>query len=201
MDTLRDIVVIGGSEGSFVPLHKILSGLPADFPAAVMIVVHTGASSPRLLASIFDAWSALPVVYGDEGVPIEAGRVYLAPPERHLEVVEPGVLHLSDGPRIHFSKPAVDRLFNTAAAVLGKRVVSLILSGNDGDGAAGATAVRAAGGVSLVQDPGDARVSSMPIKAIERDHPDSLVRTDMLLETLIHCVTPFDIEQTVAGDE
>ncbi|QSL86221.1 chemotaxis protein CheB [Pseudomonas atacamensis] len=200
MDTLRDIVVIGGSEGSIPPLRQILTGLPPDFPAAVLIVVHTGTSSPRLLASIFDAWSALPVVYGDESVPVEAGRVYLAPPGRHLEVVEPGLLHLSDGPKLHFSKPAVDRLFGTAAAVFGGRVVSMILSGNDGDGAAGAAAVRAAGGISLVQDPGDALVSSMPITAIEKDHPDSLVRTDALLETLIHCVTPLDLQNFASAE-
>lgn len=76
----------------------------------------------------------------------------------------------------------------------------MILSGNDGDGAAGAAAVRAAGGVSLVQDPGDALVSSMPIRAIEEDHPNSLVRTDALLETLIHFVTPLELERTAAGD-
>lgn len=200
MDTVRDIVVIGGSEGSFGPLRQILSGLPVDFPAAVLIVVHTGSSSPRLLASIFDSWSALPVAYADEGVRVEAGRVYVAPPGRHLEVVEPGLMHLNDGPKLHFSKPAVDRLFGTAAAVFGRRVISMILSGNDGDGAAGAAAVRAAGGVSLVQDPGDALVSSMPIRAIEKDHPNSLVRTDALLEALIHCVTPLELERTAAGD-
>lgn len=200
MNTVRDIVVIGGSEGSFGPLRQILSGLPADFPAAVLIVVHTGSSSPRLLASIFDAWSALPVVYGDEGVPVEAGRVYFAPPGRHLEVVAPGVLHLSDGPKLHLSKPAVDRLFGTAAAVFGGRVVSLILSGNDGDGAAGAAAVRAAGGICLVQDPGDALVSSMPVRAIEKDHPNSLVRDDALVQALVNCVTPLELAQTTASD-
>ncbi|MBC3207916.1 chemotaxis protein CheB [Pseudomonas sp. SWRI111] len=200
MDTVRDIVVIGGSEGSFGPLRQILSGLPADFPAAVLIVVHTGSSSPRLLASIFDSWSILPVAYGDEGVPVEAGRVYLAPPGRHLEVVEPGILHLSDGPKLHFAKPAVDRLFATAAVVFGGRVVSMVLSGNDGDGAAGAAAVHAAGGLSLVQDPSDALVSSMPVTAIEKDHPDSLVRTDALLAALIDSVMPFELTKPDAGD-
>lgn len=199
MNIFRDIVVIGGSEGSFAPLRQILSALPANFPAAVLIVVHTGPSSPRLLASIFDSWSALPVEYAEDGIAIETGRVYLAPPGRHLEVVEPGLLHLSNGPKIHFSKPAVDRLFHTAAAVFGNRVVSLILSGNDGDGAFGAAAVRAAGGLSLVQDPGDALVSSMPVRAIEKDHPNSLVRSDALLDALIHSVRPFESKETLTA--
>ncbi|WP_336356829.1 chemotaxis protein CheB [Pseudomonas granadensis] len=116
---------------------------------------------------------------------------HLAPPGRHMEIVEPGVLHLSDGPKVKFSKPAVDRLFQTAASVFSSRVVSLILSGHDGDGAFGTAAVRAAGGLSLVQDPGDALVSSMPVRAIEKDHPDSSVRSDALLDTLIHSVTQF----------
>ncbi|WP_418951650.1 chemotaxis protein CheB [Pseudomonas granadensis] len=82
MDTFRDIVVIGGSEGCLVPLRKVLSGLPANFPAAILIVVHTGPSSPRLLASIFNSWSALPVEYGGDGMAIETGRVYTPSPAR-----------------------------------------------------------------------------------------------------------------------
>jgi two-component system chemotaxis response regulator CheB len=98
MDSIRDIIVIGGSEGSFGPLRAILTGLPKDIPAAILIVMHTGPSSPRLLASIFDTWSTFPVAYGKEGDRVEHGHVYVAPPDKHLEVVEPGVIHLSDGP-------------------------------------------------------------------------------------------------------
>jgi two-component system chemotaxis response regulator CheB len=92
-------------------------------------------------------------------------------------------------------------LFGTAATVYRERVVSLILSGNGRDGAAGAAAVRAAGGVSLVQDPGDAVVSSMPVTAIEIDHPDSLVRTDALVEALIHSVKPRELTRSGLDDE
>jgi two-component system chemotaxis response regulator CheB len=188
MDRIRDIIVIGGSEGSLEPLRAILAGLPKDVPAAILIVMHTGPSSPRLLASILNTWSTLPVTYGKDGDCIEHGHVYLAPPDKHLEVVEPWVVHLSDGPKVHFSRPAADRLFETAAAVFGSRVISLILSGNDSDGTDGANAVRMAGGLCLVQDPGDAVVPSMPIKAIEHDHPECLVRTTALVEVLMHAV-------------
>jgi two-component system chemotaxis response regulator CheB len=119
MDSIRDIIVIGGSEGSFEPLRAILTGLPTDIPAAILIVMHTGPSSPRLLASIFGTWSTLPVAYGKDGDRVEHGHVYVAPPDKHLEVVEPGVIHLSDGPKVKFSRPAADRLFETAAAVFG----------------------------------------------------------------------------------
>jgi two-component system chemotaxis response regulator CheB len=188
MDSIRDIIVIGGSEGSFEPLRAILTGLPTDIPAAILIVMHTGPSSPRLLASIFGTWSTLPVAYGKDGDRVEHGHVYVAPPDKHLEVVEPGVIHLSDGPKVKFSRPAADRLFETAAAVFGSRVISLILSGNDGDGTEGANAVRMAGGLCLVQDPRDAVVPSMPIKAIEHDHPGCLVGTTALVEVLMHVV-------------
>ncbi|MEX5684029.1 MULTISPECIES: chemotaxis protein CheB [Pseudomonas] len=191
MESNRDIIVIGGSEGSLDPLREILAGLPGDFPAAILIVVHTGSSSPRLLASMLNLKSTLPVTYGEEGNSIELGHVYLAPPDKHLEVIKPGIIHLSDGPKVNFSRPAADRLFETAATAFGGRVISLILSGNDGDGAAGANAVRLAGGLSLVQDPGDAVVPSMPIQAIENDHPDCLVRSKSLVEVLMHAVTPF----------
>jgi two-component system chemotaxis response regulator CheB len=90
MDTIRDIIVIGGSEGSLEPLRAILAGSPKDMPVAILIVMHTGPSSPRLLASILATWSTMPVAYGKEGDCIEHGHVYLTPPDKHLEVVEPG---------------------------------------------------------------------------------------------------------------
>lgn len=186
--TVRDVIVIGGSQGSLEVLRGLLGGLPSDFPASVLIVVHTGPSSPGYMASILDRYSALPVSYAKHGELVEAGKVYLAPPDRHLEVVTPGLIYLGDGPKVRFSRPAADRLFVTAAKVFGSRVISLILSGGDCDGADGANAVVAAGGLSLVQEPDEAMVPSMPIHAIQTDHPSAAVKIKDMTAVLTRAV-------------
>ncbi|WP_434702560.1 chemotaxis protein CheB [Pseudomonas sp. Z1-12] len=184
----RDIVVIGGSEGSIEPLKEILGGLPPEFPAAILIVLHTHSSSPKMMATILQQSSSMPVAYGANDDAILPSRIYLAPPDKHLEVLAPGLVFLSDGPKVNFSRPAVDRLFQTAADVFGPRVISVIMSGNGTDGADGAIAVGAVGGLNLVQDPNEADVASMPVEAIVKDDPDALVKARALATLLVHAV-------------
>ena len=184
----RNIVVIGGSQGALGVLRTLLGALPREFPAAILIVLHSGPSSPGYLADIIGRYTALPVEYAREGKIIERGRVYLAPADRHLEVVAPGRLHLNDGPKVRYSRPAADRLFTTAAEVFGSRVVCVVLSGGHCDGLQGANAVAAAGGKCLVQAPEDAVVPSMPISVIEGDHPDAIVDNDNMAAALLSVV-------------
>jgi two-component system chemotaxis response regulator CheB len=186
---IRDVVVIGGSHGALEVLRTTLGELPHDFPAAILIVIHSGPSSPGYLASILDRYSTLPVAYGQEGENIQSGRVYLAPADKHMEIVAPGSIHLSDGPKVRYSRPAADRLFETAAEVFGDRVVSLILSGGDSDGTDGANAVIEAGGLSMVQQPEDALVPSMPINVIQKDHPGAVISKDDMASALIKAVS------------
>ena len=184
----RDIVVIGGSQGVLEVLRTLLSALPRDFPAAIMIVIHSVPSSPGYLADIIGRYTALPVEYAREGEIIESGRIYVAPADRHLEITAPDLLHLSDAPKTRYSRPAADRLFTTAAEVFGPRVICVVLSGADCDGVQGANAVTAAGGKCLVQEPQDALVASMPISVIQRDHPDAIVSKDNMAVALASAV-------------
>lgn len=85
----KDIIVIGASAGGIDPIRTILSGLPAGFTGSVFIVVHTSPNSPSVLHSIFDKAGPLPGVAGENGDRIKPGRVYVAPPDRHL-IIEPG---------------------------------------------------------------------------------------------------------------
>lgn len=128
------------------------------------------------------------MAYGSDGEPILPGHVYLASPDTHLEVVAPGNIHLSGGPKVKYSRPAVDRLFQTAASVFGHRVISLILSGGDGDGTNGALAVNAAGGLSFVQDPDEAKVPGMPMHAIQHDHPSARIKSEDMASVLVSAV-------------
>ena len=169
--TGHDIVVIGASTGGLDALKALVGGLPADLPAAVLVVLHTAASSPGLLGQILDRHGPLPARLARDGEPIEMERIYVAPPDRHL-LVTPGAVRLSDGVRENRTRPAVDPLFRSAAVAYRSRVVGVVLTGALDDGAAGLRAVERCGGVAVVQDPADALVSDMPRHAL-RAVPDA----------------------------
>ncbi len=143
-----------------------------------------------MLASILDRYTKLPVAYGQHGETILPGRVYLAEPDRHMEITRPGKVHISDGPKVMHSRPSVDRLFITAAETYGSRVVSVILSGGNADGTAGANAIHDVGGLNLVQDPEEAMAPGMPLNAIKHDHPAMQLKAHDIAVELIRAVSP-----------
>src|SRR5215471_8185070 len=132
----RDIVVIGGSAGSIENLKKILSNLPADFPGSVFVVVHVSADAPSMLAQLLSNCSSLPATNPYDEESIMTGYIYVARPDHHLTIAD-GKVRVLRGPRENRHRPAIDPLFRTAARVFGPRVVGIILSGLQDDGAAG----------------------------------------------------------------
>lgn len=181
----RDIIVIGASVGGIAALKTIVHGLPANFPAAVMVVLHSGPDSPRLLADILDPVTPLPVAYAKDNTTPLPGHVYIAEPGLHLELREPGTLHLVDGPKVKHSKPAADRLFETAARVYGSRVIAVVLTGGDSDGTNGCRAVTAVNGLCVIQNPEQALVPDMPLNALINDHPDFCANIDEIPPLLV----------------
>ena len=139
------VIVIGASSGGLDALRTLLAGLSPDLPAAVLAVIHIGSFEAQL-PKFFDR-SALPVKYAREGERIEPGKVYMAPPDRHL-IVSPGQMHLSHGPRENFSRPAIDPLFRSAAQAYGPLAIGVILTGNLSDGTAGLWELKRRGGTS-----------------------------------------------------
>ena len=181
------IIVIGASRGGIKAISTLLQSLSRELPVGVAAVLHTGPGSPRLLDRIVGDRAALPVSYATQGEHLQVGHVYLAPPDHHLVVAERGVLGLADGPKVRHSRPAADRLFESAAGIYGERVIGVVLTGGDGDGTAGLNAIHAKGGIAVVQDPRDAEDRAMPESAISGDSPDYCVRIDemgKLLNTL-----------------
>jgi two-component system chemotaxis response regulator CheB len=160
-----DAVVIGGSAGSVTALGEILPGLPADFPP-VLVVVHIPASSPSLLVAVFAPRCSMIMREAESGGAIERGTVYFAPSDYHLLVESDRRCALSIEPPIHFSRPAIDPLFESAAYVYGSRLAGLVLTGASKDGALGLFAIHRAGGIAMVQDPAVAETPAMPLAAI-----------------------------------
>jgi two-component system chemotaxis response regulator CheB len=170
-------VVLGASAGGIEALRILLAELPADFPAAICVVLHL-ARGPSVLPQILARACELPAVQAEDGMEAKGGRIHVAPPDRHL-LVQEGKLSLDNGPHINGHRPAVDTLFRSAAAY-GAGTAGVVLSGVLDDGTAGLMAIKRAGGVTLVQDPADALYEMMPRSAIEIVTPDRIGTASML---------------------
>jgi two-component system chemotaxis response regulator CheB len=178
-----ELVVIGASLGGLDALQLLLSGFPPGLPAAVAIVQHRLAGLESRLVVLLRKHSVLPVSEPEDKEPIRAGHVYLAPADYHL-LVEPGMFALSTEGPVNFARPSVDALFESAADGYGERLLGVVLTGSNEDGAAGADAIKRRGGVVLVQDPDDAFSPISPRAAIERGAVDEIVILERMASTI-----------------
>jgi two-component system, chemotaxis family, protein-glutamate methylesterase/glutaminase len=185
---MRDrLVVIGTSAGGIEALRALAAALPADFPAAIAIVMHLSPQSPGILHDILNRAGPLHADVARGGERLKPRHIYVAPADAHL-LVEPGRLRLTRGPKENRFRPAIDPLFRTAAQVYGPAAVGVILTGNLDDGTAGLAVVKRHGGTAVVQDPEEADYPSMPISAINNvdvDHVLPLAGIAPLLVELI----------------
>jgi two-component system chemotaxis response regulator CheB len=168
-----DLIVIGGSAGAIEVLRQILPRLTAGLVSAVAIVIHLPPEGPNVLHEIFVGPGSPPMKLAEDKEPIAPGTVYFAPPDYHLLVERGRTFALSQDERVHFSRPAVDVLFESAAEAYGDRLMGVILSGANADGAAGLRAVASAGGMTVVQALESAATIAMPVAALEAA-PDSI---------------------------
>jgi two-component system chemotaxis response regulator CheB len=158
-------VFIGGSAGGIEVLAELLSRLPADLRAPVLVVLHVGKSGTSVLPAILDRVGSLHAVTPAHGETLRDGIVYVAPRGRHMLVEDRHVL-LNEGPPEHGLRPAIDPLFRSAARTYGSRAIGVIISGMLDDGTAGLREIRARGGWTLVQEPREAGFAGMPESAI-----------------------------------
>lgn len=179
-----EAIVIGASAGGVEALGLILPSLPAKFRPAVLIVLHLPRERPSLLVEIYEKRCALPIREADDKEPIEPGTIYFAPPDYHMLVERNRQIALSTEEPVHFSRPSVDVLFESAADVFGSRLLGVILTGANEDGAAGLHAIHRAGGVTVVQQPDSAKVPLMVVSALQRNPADFVLSLPEIAELL-----------------
>ncbi len=182
----HDIVVIGASAGGVEALIEFFQDLPPTLPAAIFVVMHTSPTSPGVLPAILDRAGALPVTFARQGERFAHGRVYVAPPDHHMLLLD-NAISLTRGPRENGFRPAVDPLFRTAARRHDGRVIGVVLSGGLDDGTEGLTFIKARGGLAVVQDPAEAVFPSMPqcaLDAVKVDHIATMKQMPDLLGRL-----------------
>lgn len=163
-----DAIVIGGSSGAIDALGVILPALPATLHACVLVVMHLPRDRRSLLADIFRQRCALPVKEASDGLLLTRPVICFAPPDYHLLVDAGPRVALSIDPPLHYSRPSIDVLFESAADLYGDRAVAVLLSGANEDGARGLAAVQAAGGLTIVQSPESAPMQAMPLAGLAR---------------------------------
>ena len=179
----HDAIVIGFSAGGVEALARLAADLPRDLPAALFVVHHFPAERESALPSILRRSGRLPALHPVHGQQIEQGRIYVAPPDRHMLIVGDRI-HLTRGPRENGHRPAVDPLFRTAARTFGPRLVGVLLSGTLDDGTVGMMAVKRHGGIAVVQDPEEALYPGMPASAMQRVAIDHVLPVEEIAKLL-----------------
>lgn len=180
-----EAIVIGGSAGAIDALLTILPALPATLRASVIVALHVPRDRPSLLTQVFAPRCALPVHEAQDNEPLEPGTIVFAPPDYHLLLDVGPRLSLSVDAPVHFSRPAIDILFDSAADLFGERTLGILLSGANADGAQGLAAIDQAQGLCIVQAPDSASSPTMPRAALS------------LIPQVPHVLSPAAIAETL----
>ena len=175
----RDIITIGGSAGCLDPLTMIVKSLPQNFPGTVFVVIHLSPDYSSVLDMLLARAGQLPASQPSDHELLRTGHIYVARPDHHL-AVEDGRIRIQRGPRENRHRPAIDPLFRTAAREYGPRVIAILLSGMQDDGAAGILAVRGRGGIAIVQDPNEAKWDQMPRRALRYGGADFILSAEKI---------------------
>jgi two-component system chemotaxis response regulator CheB len=185
--TQRDVVVVGASAGGVDTLQQLVAGLPGEFPATVLVVLHVPSTGRSVLPDILSRKGPLPAAFARDGEEARRGQIYVAPADHHMLLHEDRI-SLTQGPRENGHRPAVDPLFRSAARAVGPRCIGVILSGLLDDGAAGLRLVKQLGGAALVQDPAQAMFPSMPQAALAMTPVDVVAPADKIAAELCRLI-------------
>lgn len=169
-----DAIVIGGSAGSLEPIIQILEGLERK-NFAILLILHRKISYDSLLTEVLSGRSLFTVKEAEEKEPIVKGTVYIAPADYHLLIEKDHSISLDDSEKVNFSRPSIDVSFESAAEIYGSRLIGIVLSGGNFDGAEGLKRIREEGGLCIVQRPDSATVAVMPVQALTEVKADQVL--------------------------
>jgi two-component system chemotaxis response regulator CheB len=184
------VIAMAASVGGLKALSIILGGLPADFPAAITIVMHVAPDHKSLLTEILQCRTHLQVTEAHTGDLLVPSKVFVAPPNHHLFVVKGDRLKLSSShaEKIHFARPSVEPLFASVAEVYGKNAIAVVLTGGDGDGSFGVQIIKDKVGTVIAQDRATSENFSMPETSIQTGDVDYILPLDRIAPMLIALV-------------
>lgn len=183
-----DIVAVAASLGGPTALARILTDIPPDFPASIVVAQHVSPiTAPAVVAHLGEV-ASVPVAVAQHGEPLQGGRVYVAPADQHLLVAADRRLYLTRDPKVKFCRPAAEPLFASVAGTYRERALGLVLTGCNTDGALGAQTIKWMGGRVLVQDPRDARAAGMPRAAIATGVVDYVIPLENIAAALVALV-------------
>lgn len=188
-----ELIVIGGSAGSFGVLMELLPGLNEGFNIPIVLVLHRKKTPESMLSDLLSSKTSLIVKEADEKEEIRPGTIYLAPADYHLLIEQDRTFSLDFSEKINFSRPSIDITFRSAADVFGSKLMAILLSGSNNDGTAGMKVVKEKGGLTVVQDPQTSEISYMPQQALNEARPDYVIDNQELadfIKKIVNLNTP-----------
>lgn len=183
-----EVVAIGASLGGLQTLSQLLTALPKDFPASIVVVQHLNRNSPSQFAEVLDRRVPMKVKWAEHRERLEPSTVYFAPPNHHVQLNSVGHLLLSQTPPVEYARPSVTQMFQSVAASYQERAIGVILTGMGKDGALGIQAIKHNGGRVLVQSPQTCQAPFMPQAAIATNCVDFILPVDKIASALITLV-------------
>jgi two-component system, chemotaxis family, protein-glutamate methylesterase/glutaminase len=184
-----DVVAVAASAGGLQALSRLFSVLPADFPAALVVVQHLDPRHRSLMADILSRRTALKVKQAEEGDELSAGNIYIAPPNKHLLVNPDATLALAQSELVHFVRPSADLLFESVAASFKDRAIAVVLTGTGSDGTMGVKAIKKMGGTVIAQDEATSDFFGMPGAAIQTGSVHFVLPLEEIASALVTLVT------------
>jgi two-component system chemotaxis response regulator CheB len=185
MTGCNNIVVIAASAGGVKALISMVSDLPENFPLPIVVVLHLDPKHISVLPQVLARNTKLHTEHVVDGAKLRPGTIFIAPPDWHVLIQKDGTLSLSHSAPVHYTRPAADRLFQSAAESCGPNSIAIVLTGMGKDGAAGIEAIKNAGGVVIVQDPLTASHPEMPSAAIETKMVDYILPLNEIVAKLV----------------
>lgn len=179
-----ELIVIGTSAGGVDILNKLAPAFSKTNRIKVAVVIHIYPTGPNLIPSLMGDHCELDVKEAEPGEPMQNDMIYIAPPDYHLCIEPNHTLSLSSEEPVHFSRPSIDVLFDSAAYAYGNKVLGILLTGANNDGALGLQTIQKMGGMTIVQSPSEAEWEMMPKSAIDVMKPDYILTTEEIINKI-----------------